>query len=424
MDLNNEIKITLADKVAPSSAVTFKEKGYNVVEKPKIKYVERAVKENHVLGIRSKTFITKEMLEQPDNNLLAIGCYCIGTDQVDLEAAARAGIPVFNSPFGNTRSVAELIISQVIQLSRRVGDRNRECHVGTWGKTHIGCHEIRGKTLGVIGYGHVGSQVSILAESCGMKVVYYDTSAKLHLGNALRLKTMEQVLRAADFVTLHVPFTDITKNMIGKKEIAMMKRGSYLLNAARGKCVVLEDVREAILSGHLAGAYFDVYPKEPLNLLNNVLCGLPNVILTPHIGGSTEEAQENIAADVTQKLLEFLEEGTTSGSVNFPECGLVRKSGTRRIVNVHRNVPGVLKSVNIILSDYNVEGQMLSTRGDIGYLIVDFSSGQGSEKMRQIKTKMDELDASIRTLIMPVRKYWDSKTLKTNDQHVKLSSKL
>jgi len=395
----DHIQVVLANKVAASCAVSLEEEGYQVQEVNKVSYDDlfEMLPELHVMGIRSKTHIKEEHLEIA-NELQCIGCFCIGTDQVDLEAAATKGVPVFNSPFGNTRSVAELIISQIIQLARKASDQNRYCHQGLWKKTHIGCHEIRGKILGVVGYGHVGSQVSVLAEAMGMQVLYHDINSKLAMGNARQVKGgLNEILRTADFLTLHVPFTELTENMISARELAMMKPGSYLLNAARGKCVVLEDVAESIQSGHLAGAYFDVYPSEPLDE-TNPLVGLPNVILTPHIGGSTMEAQENIGIDVTTKIIRFINEGSTTGAVNFPECSLPPREGCHRIVHVHQNIPGVLRSINDVLCDYNIAAQMLSTRGSVGYFICDLDADKKLSVV--VKDKLDRIDATIRTRII------------------------
>jgi len=399
----DHIRVLLANKVAKICRKNFKKEGFNAEEINKLpsEKLHEVLKYLHVLGIRSKTFVTEEHLRKA-SELLCIGCYCIGTDQVDHEAAGKIGIPVFNSPFGNTRSVAELIISQIIQLARKSADRNRECHEGKWGKTHIGCHEIRGKTVGIVGYGHVGSQVSILAEGMGMKVMYYDIIPKLALGNAIPVHSLEELLPQVDFLTLHVPFTEKTENMIKSKQISQMRKGTYLLNAARGKCVVLEDVAEAIKSGQLGGAYFDVYPTEPIDA-DCCLCGLPNVILSPHIGGSTEEAQVNIGVDVTAKLARFINEGCTTGAVNFPEVSLPTRQKCHRICNVHQNVPGVLKQINSILSDYNVAAQMLSTKGDIGYMVVDLESEKGLSA--EIKARFEKMHSNIRTRVIWKKEY-------------------
>jgi len=392
------IQVTFCDKVAPTCAPCLREEGYSVDQVHKLSRDElrKHLANKHAVGIRSKTKIREEDFDfLPE--LLTIGCFCIGTDQVDLDAAARRGIPVFNAPFGNTRSVAELIVSQLVQLARQAGDRNRECHEAYWGKTHIGCHELRGKKLGVVGYGHVGTQVSILAEAFGMKVFYYDINPKLPLGNATRVGSFEELLPLVDFLTLHVPYTPLTHNMISKKQLDKMKKGSYLLNAARGKCVVLQDVADAIQSGKLAGAYFDVYPSEPLTK-DCPLLGLPNVILTPHIGGSTMEAQENIGLDCTRKIIDFINEGSTVGAVNFPEISLPVRKNCHRIINVHKNVPGVLRQINEILCDYNVAAQILSTKDEIGYLIVDLDAHTKLSVV--VKEKLDSLEASIKSRVI------------------------
>jgi len=392
------IQVTFCDKVASTCAPALLEEGYSV-DRCLTKNKEEMLlhlQNKHVVGIRSKTKIREEDFEHLPE-LLTIGCFCIGTDQVDFDVAAAHGIPVFNAPFGNTRSVAELIVSQLVQLARQAGDRNRECHEAYWGKTHIGCHELRGKKLGIVGYGHVGTQVSILAEAFGMKVFYYDITPKLPLGNATRVSSFQELLPIVDFLTLHVPYTPITHKMIGKKQLGMMKKGSYLLNAARGKCVILEDVADAIKSGKLAGAYFDVYPSEPLTK-DNPLLGLPNVILTPHIGGSTEEAQENIGLDCTRKLIEFINEGSTVGAVNFPEVSLPTRTNCHRIINVHRNVPGVLRQINEVLCDYNVAAQILSTKDEIGYLIVDLDAHTKLSVV--VKEKLDALEATIKSRVI------------------------
>eukprot|EP01121_Diplochlamys_sp_Union-15-3_P015107 TRINITY_DN4930_c0_g4_i1.p1 TRINITY_DN4930_c0_g4~~TRINITY_DN4930_c0_g4_i1.p1 ORF type:complete len:424 (+),score=52.52 TRINITY_DN4930_c0_g4_i1:46-1272(+) len=300
----------------------------------------------HVLGIRSKTKVTKEILDAAPN-LLCIGCFCIGTDQVDLTAAQNKGIPVFNSPFCNSRSVAELIIAQIITLARKLGDRNREMHSGTWNKTSANCYEIRGKVLGIVGYGHIGSQLSVLAEAMGMRVVFYDIRNVMPLGNSLPLPTLEELLKRSDFVTLHVPETPQTKNMIGAKELNLMRKGAYLLNASRGSVVVISDLVKALKSGQLNGAYVDVYPVEPSKNncpFQNELQNCPNTILTPHIGGSTLEAQQAIGEEVAGRVISFIMTGNTMGAVNFPQIDVPYGGPTtHRVLNVHYNHPGVLK---------------------------------------------------------------------------------
>lgn len=335
----------------------------------------------HFLGIRSKTNVTKRVLDAPQaKTLLSIGAFCIGTNQVALEHAMRKGICVFNAPFSNTRSVAELVISEIVALSRELGDRVQEMHQGVWRKTASGSREVRGKTLGVVGYGHIGTQVGILAEFFGMKVLFYDVAAKLPLGNAQVVGALETVLAESDFVTLHVPETPQTKLMIGAKELAVMKKGACLINASRGTVVDIEALADAVKREHLHGAAVDVYPEEPESSdtkgFKTPLQGLHNVILTPHIGGSTMEAQENIGREVASSLARYAEFGTTTSSVNFPHCELGVTPGTWRLMHVHQNVPGVLRDVNRVIGDAgaNIHAQLLSTNSDIGYLMIDLDS--------------------------------------------------
>jgi D-3-phosphoglycerate dehydrogenase len=360
----------------------------------------KAIADTHVIGIRSKTQLTAAAIESAPE-LLGIGCFCIGTNQVDLDAARLKGIPVFNAPFSNTRSVAELIMAEIVSLARQLGDRNREAHEGKWLKVSQGCHEVRGKTLGIIGYGHIGSQVSILAESFGMKVLFYDVISTMPLGNSDPCASLKELLQASDFVTLHVPETPATKGMIGAAEMAQMKKGSYLLNASRGTVVDLEALAHCIRTGHLAGAAVDVYPVEPESKeqkLETPLRGLPNVILTPHIGGSTEEAQAKIGVEVSQALSKFLKTGATRGSVNFPQVDLPVLEKAHRILNVHQNVPGVLKEINGVFSDLgaNIRSQVLATDSDIGYLIVDLDQALSES----VNDRLRKLPTSIRTRIL------------------------
>lgn len=357
--------------------------------------LKERLRDVNVLGIRSKTHVTAEAMRSAPE-LLAIGAFCIGTNQIDLDAAELRGIPVFNAPFSNTRSVAEMIMGEVIALARQLGDRSRELHGGLWNKTATGCYEVRGRTIGIIGYGHIGSQVGVLAEMFGMKVVYYDIIPKLPLGNNRPCHTLEEMLRVADFVTLHVPATAHTKDMIGVDQIGMMKKGSYLLNASRNTVVDLGAVAEALRNKHLAGAAVDVFPDEPVDNGDGFTCdlqSLQNVILTPHIGGSTEEAQVNIGREVSLSLTKFLHQGSTTGAVNFPQVDVPLIRNTFRIVNVHRNVPGVLKDINKIVSDLNanIHNQVLSTSSNIGYLIMDLDqdvSDQVLEGIRNLRTSI------------------------------------
>jgi len=398
----NKIKILLLENVHSAAVELLKKEDFQVEclkealseEELKVK-----IKDVHALGIRSKTRVTDEVLKEA-NRLLCIGCFCIGTDQVDLDAAEKRGIPVFNSPFSNTRSVAELIIAEIILLSRRLGDKSNDMHKGIWDKSAKDCHEIRGKTIGIIGYGHIGSQLSVLAESLGMNVIFYDIISVMPLGNSKRKDTLEEVLTQADFVTMHVPKTDQTKNMITEKQLKMMKKSSYLLNASRGTVVDIPALARALRSGHLAGAAVDVYPTEPeanIKDWQNELQNCPNTILTPHIGGSTEEAQYAIGLEVADKLIKFINSGSTATAVNFPKLDLpVGPKGAHRILNIHKNVPGVLKNINTLLGDINVVGQMLAAKGTIGYLIVDVEK-QTSHNLRD---EMAMLPTSIKTRIL------------------------
>jgi len=353
-----------------------------------------------ILGIRSKTRLSADVLDAT-GPLQAIGCFCIGTNQVDLAAASRRGIPVWNAPFSNTRSVAEMILAEVIMLARQLGDRSREVHAGSFRKVSAGCYEVRGKTLGIIGYGHIGSQVGVLAESLGMRVVFYDIVPKLAIGNCQSCPTLGALLAQSDFVTLHVPATPQTHGMIGATELAAMKKGSYLLNASRGTVVDLQALANALKSGHMRGAAVDVYPEEPEENSDGFvtpLQNLPNVILTPHIGGSTEEAQVNIGREVATSLLRFLSQGATTGAVNFPQIELPPTRNTHRVINVHRNVPGVLRDINRVVSelDANIHAQILSTNDDIGYLIMDLDH----DVVQQVSDRLSLLPTSIRTRVL------------------------
>ncbi len=330
-----------------------------------------------------------------------MGCFCIGTNQVDLATANALGIPVFNAPFSNTRSVAELIIGEIVALSRKLSDNIRDMHTGVWKKSAKGSFEVRGKTLGIVGYGRIGRQVGVLAEAMGLRVLFYDTAAQLPMGNNRSVGTLEEVLRESDFVTLHVPAAGDTKNMIGAEQIAMMRPGSYLLNLSRGSVVVIDALVKALKEGHLAGAAIDVFPSEPRENgpgFESALVGLKNVILTPHVGGSTEEAQEAIGREVGARLVEFLNMGISQGAVNFPQVSPAPLEGSHRILNVHRNVPGVLSNINSIVSNLkaNVTSQVLATDPNIGYLVVDLDRNVSDEVSAQIGA----LDTSIRTRIL------------------------
>lgn len=328
-----------------------------------------------LLGIRSKTQVSADVLAGA-RDLVAIGAYCIGTNQIDVRSAANLGVAVFNAPFSNTRSVVELAIAEIIALTRRLTEFDRKMHDGVWNKSATGAHEVRGRTLGIVGYGNIGTQLSVLAESLGMSVVFYDTAEKLALGNARRMHTLDELLDAADIVTLHVDGRPGNAGLFGAKQFARMRPGAVFLNLSRGFIVDLAALRDAVLSGHVSGAAVDVFPEEPKRNdepFRSELRGLPNVILTPHTGGSTEEAQENIGQFVSHKLRDYLATGSTTLSVNLPNVALAGLPDVHRIAYLHRNVPGVLAAVNATLAEHgvNIEGQLLATRGEIGYVVTD-----------------------------------------------------
>jgi D-3-phosphoglycerate dehydrogenase len=333
--------------------------------------------------------------------LQAIGCFCIGVNQVDLKAATNNGVVVFNAPFSNTRSVAELVMGLAIMLIRRIPDKSKAAHEGIWLKESKGSYELRGKTLGIIGYGSIGTQVSILAEGLGMKVIYYDTVTKLPLGNAEAKKTLKEVVGQADIVTLHVPETNQTKNMINKTVLKQFKKGSILLNYARGEVVDLDGLAKCLQDGLISGAAIDVYPWEPEkngDKFTTPLQGLPNVILTPHIGGSTEEAQENIGEDVSNKLFQYLETGMTLGSHTVPPLSLPHQEGTHRILHIHKNVPGVLSEINGTLSQHNINilAQYLKTNDEIGYVVLDIDKRLSNQALQLLK----EVKQTIKTRLL------------------------
>lgn len=390
-----DIKILLLENVNQTAINIFNQQGYQVefhkTSLPDEELIEK-IKDVHVIGIRSKTRLTENILKHA-KNLVVIGCFCIGTNQVDLEFAAKSGIAVFNSPFSNSRSVAELVIAEIITLSRQVGDRSMEMHNGVWNKVSAKCWEIRGKTLGIIGYGHIGAQLSVLAEAFGMTVIYYDVLMIMSLGTAKQVSTLDELLSKADFVTLHVPETPETKNMFSTPQFAAMKNGAYLINASRGTVVDIPALVDALKIGKLGGAALDVYPQEPrkngeffnddLNTWTTELTSLKNVILTPHIGGSTEEAQSAIGVEVATAVTSYVNEGSSIGAVNFPEVTLrgldLDNADSVRVLYIHKNVPGVLKTVNDILSSYNIEKQFSDSRGDVAYLMADISGVDSSD---------------------------------------------
>ncbi len=388
-----KIRILFLENISDIAVKNFKQQGYVQVDKIGKALTEEEliheIKDVHILGIRSKTQITKNILAAA-TKLQAIGCFCIGVNQVDLKSATRNGVVVFNAPYSNTRSVAELVIGLSIMLIRRIPDKNKAAHEGIWMKDAKGSYELRGKTLGIIGYGNIGSQVSVLAESLGMKVLFYDVETKLPLGNAVDGKSLKDVLGKADIVTLHVPETSQTKNIINKNTLKQCKKGAIIINYARGEVVDLDALRKSIEDGHIGGAAIDVYPWEPEkngDRFQTPLQDLPNVILTPHIGGSTEEAQQNIGEDVSVKLFNYLEKGITFGSHTVPALALPPQEGSHRILHIHRNVPGVLSEINTRLSKdkINILGQYLKTNDDIGYVVLDVDKQLSNRALQLLK---------------------------------------
>lgn len=399
----DRIKVLLLENIHPSAHELFRGEGFHlelVAGALSPEELASRVEDVHVLGIRSKTRVTEAVLSRA-RRLLTVGCFCIGTNQVELGAAHRRGIPVFNAPFSNTRSVAEMIMAEIVMLSRRFGDRVREMHAGQWLKVATSSYEVRGKTLGIVGYGHIGRQVGVIAEALGMRVLFFDVVAKLSMGNNHPTKTLDDLLGQSDFVTLHVPETPLTKGMIGERELAQMREGSYLLNASRGTVVDISALAAALKAGHLAGAAIDVFPEEPKTNAEEFvspLRGLANVVLTPHIGGSTAEAQEAIGREVGAALVKFVNAGVTTGAVNFPHVDAGPTPGKHRILNVHKNVPGVLRDINRLVSEKgaNIAAQILATDPDIGYLVMDLDQ----DVSRDVKNALAALDTSIKTRIL------------------------
>ncbi|KAG6851180.1 hypothetical protein H0H93_015190 [Arthromyces matolae] len=409
---NGGIRLLILENISQEAVSAFRALGFHV-DHYKTAMTEDELVEKipsyHAIGIRSKTKITKRVISAAPK-LLVIGCFCIGTNQVDLNAAAAAGIPVFNSPFSNSRSVAELVMAELIALSRQLFERSYELRNGIWNKQSKGCWEIRGKTLGIVGYGHIGSQLSVLAESFGMRVLFYDVINIMPLGTARQLPTLSALLAESDFVTLHVPELPETTNLISTQQLSDMKQGSYLINNARGKVVDIPALIEALKSGHLAGAAIDVFPHEPgsngpgfndnLNPWATELRNLSNVILTPHIGGSTEEAQRMIGEEVAQALSKYLGYGSTNGAVNFPEVDLrpitAEQDTQIRICHVHKNQPGVLRQINEALSPYNVEKQYSDSKGDIAYVMADIANVSRAD-VSKLQDLISSTDANILT---------------------------
>ena len=400
----DRIRILLLEGIHASARQTLAEEGYESVERldsaiPDEELVER-IADVHVLGIRSRTHLTADVLRAA-NRLFCVGCFSVGTNQVDIAAAAALGIPVFNAPHANTRSVAELVMGLSVMLLRGISHKSREAHAGRWLKTASGSREVRGKTLGIVGYGHIGSQVSVLAEAMGLQVLFHDVEPRLPLGNARPAGSLADLLARSDLVTLHVPDAPDTRGLVNRGRLSAMKEGACLINTSRGTVVDLEALADLIQSERLSGAAIDVFPTEPTGAeesLTTPLQGLPNVILTPHIGGSTQEAQRNIGVEVARKLAHYSDRGTTTGAVNFPSLRLDPHEGSHRILHIHENVPGVLRQINRIFADagVNVLGQHLNTRGELGYVVLDVGAEGSEDLLNQVR----QVDGTIRARIL------------------------
>ncbi|MCC9138084.1 phosphoglycerate dehydrogenase [Pontibacter silvestris] len=389
----NRIRVLLLESIHPKAVELFKKEGYQIETIAGALSEEElceAIKDVSIIGIRSKTHITKKVLEHA-NRLISVGAFCIGTNQIDLTACLDAGIPVFNAPYSNTRSVVELAIGQIIMLSRGIFDKSEKMHRGEWDKSAKGSYEVRDKKLGIIGYGNIGAQLSVLAESMGMEVYYYDVVEKLQLGNARKCNTLKELLEIADFVTLHVDGRPNNKNMFGAEEFAAMKKGAIFLNLSRGHVVNIPSLVEAVKSGKVRGAAIDVFPQEPANNEEEFISelrGLPNVILTPHIGGSTSEAQVNIANFVPNRIMDYINSGNTYQSVNFPNIQLPELKNAHRLIHIHKNVPGVLANINNVLASnhVNIEGQYLKTNEQVGYVITDINKAYDKNVIGELKS--------------------------------------
>ncbi|WP_267222770.1 phosphoglycerate dehydrogenase [Dyella silvae] len=401
-----DIKVLLLEGVSRSAVDSFHRAGYSQIE-----YLEKALPEAelkariadaHIVGIRSRTHLSDEVLQQA-KRLIAVGCFCIGTNQVDLDSARRLGVPVFNAPYSNTRSVAELVIAETIMLLRGIPQKNALCHRGGWTKSAAGSFEVRDKVLGIVGYGHIGTQVGVLAESLGMRVIFHDIESKLSLGNARAAESLEDLLERADVVTLHVPETPATKLMMGAPELSRMRKGSVLINASRGTVVDIEALASALRSGHLSGAAVDVFPAEPKgndDAFVSPLIGMDNVILTPHIGGSTLEAQDNIGIEVASKLVRYSDNGSTLSAVNFPEVSLPEHPRSRRLLHIHRNVPGVLSRINELFSsgNINIDAQFLQTDSEVGYVVIDVAADEKQSAI--LKDQLAAIPGTLRSRVL------------------------
>jgi D-3-phosphoglycerate dehydrogenase len=401
------IKVLLLEAIDASAVDAFKADGYSNVAGHKKALSEaelgEEIKGAHLLGIRSRTHVSQRVLEHADK-LIAIGCFCIGTDQVDVEAAEAKGIPVFNAPFSNTRSVAELVLAEIVMLCRGIPQRNAAAHRGEWLKAVGGATEVRGKTLGVVGYGHIGTQIGLLAEGLGMRVIYHDVEPKLALGNATPVDSLRTLLQRSDIVTLHVPDTAETFGLISAAELGQMKRTAHLINASRGKVVDLDALAAALDGGRIAGAAIDVFPSEPesnAHPFESPLRRFDNVLLTPHIGGSTVEAQESIGLEVAAKLLKYSNNGSTMMAVNFPEVSLPEHRGKHRLLHTHRNVPGMLAAINAVLADakINIASQYLETSRQVGYAVIDVD-GADRPLSATLRKRLDAIEGTIRTRVL------------------------
>ncbi|UJF19048.1 phosphoglycerate dehydrogenase [Vibrio sp. SS-MA-C1-2] len=399
-----KIKIVLLEGLHPSSLDVLHNAGYTNIESYPGALngaeLESALEDAHFIGIRSRTQLTESVLKKAPK-LMAVGCFCIGTNQVDLSAAAKLGIPVFNAPFSNTRSVAELVLGEILLLLRGIPEKNAKAHRGEWMKSASNSYEARGKKLGIIGYGHIGTQLGILAENLGMQVIYYDIENKLSLGNATQIHSLNDLLNQSDVVSLHVPETAETQDMFGEAQFKMMKPNSIFINAARGTVVVIDALVNALETKHIAGAAVDVFPTEPSTNNDPFLSALipfDNVLLTPHIGGSTQEAQENIGIEVAGKLVKYSDNGSTLSAVDFPEVSLPQHKNCSRLLHIHKNQPGILTQINTIFAEeqINIAAQYLQTGLNIGYVVIDVETERSDEALTKIKT----IDGTIRARVL------------------------
>lgn len=402
----SDIKVLLLEGVSQSAVDVFRHAGYSQID-----YVEKSlsgdalrqrIADAHIVGIRSRTELAADVLDDA-KKLIAVGCFCIGTNQVDLGHAGSLGVPVFNAPYSNTRSVAELVVAEAILLMRGIPQKNAQCHRGGWSKSAAGSYEVRDKVLGIVGYGHIGTQVGVLAESLGMRVLFHDIEPKLSLGNARHAVGLDDLLAAADVVTLHVPETPSTNRLIGAAQLRRMKRGAHLINASRGSVVDIDALADALREGHVGGAAIDVFPVEPkgnADAFTSPLVGMDNVILTPHVGGSTLEAQDNIGIEVAAKLVRYSDNGSTLSAVNFPEVSLPGHADSRRILHIHRNVPGVMSQINDVISrsGVNIDAQYLQTDPRVGYVVIDVTASEA--QAADIKDAMQAIVGTLRTRVL------------------------